>query len=132
MNKLQKKLLEKAKVTAKYSYSPYSKFRVGAAVLSDGKIFTGTNIENASYSLCICAERVAMANAISGGSKKIDGIAIACVDAKVKSNPGELMPCGACRQWLSELAKDAWIVILGHNKIFKIDDLLPNAFSLKK
>lgn len=130
MNRIQKKLLNMAITAAKYSYSPYSKFRVGAAVYSNGKVYTGTNIENASYSLSVCAERVAIANAISNGANNISGIAIACIDTKGKIHNKDLMPCGSCRQWISELAKDAWILIMGKKRIYSIRDLLPNAFSL--
>ena len=74
-------LCDAAKTVAADSYSPYSKFRVGAAVLCDGGIYSGVNIENASFGLGICAERSAIAAAISAGEAKIQAIAIACIDA---------------------------------------------------
>ena len=81
--KLYKKLVDMAKKAAENAYAPYSSFRVGAAVYTDsGVIFTGCNIENASYPSGICGEDVAIVKAISEGEKKIDVIAVACIDAK--------------------------------------------------
>lgn len=113
------------------SYSPYSHFRVGAAVLtSSGKVYRGANVENASYGLGTCAERVALANARVAGEEEIFAIAIACVDAKSDSPLGERMPCGACRQWIKELAPTATVLVSGVAGHFTIDDLLPDPFTL--
>jgi len=94
------KLIQEALKARELSYSPYSKFKVGAAILTkDDRIFYGANIENASYSLCICAERNALYNAYMNGYKREDIVAMALVaDTK---NP--VSPCGACRQVMSEL-----------------------------
>ena len=127
-----KNLLNKAKKAAKNSYSPYSKFKVGAAVLtSNGKIFTGTNIENRSYGATICAERVALSKAISEGNKNIEAICI------VGINTSEILPpCGICRQFITEFGNDI-DVIMANNildyKIVKIKDLAPydSLFELK-
>ena len=126
--------LAKAKEAATLSYSPYSKFRVGAAVYADGKIFKGTNIENASSNLGICAERVAMAHARMHGANKIEGIAIACIDAERDEDgnyiESQSLPCGACLQWLSELAPNAWVVTNFGEEAYSLKKLLPKPFAL--
>jgi cytidine deaminase len=113
------------------SYAPYSNFHVGAAALGrSGKVYRGANVENASYGLGTCAERVALANAKLAQEEVIIAIAIACVDAKQGTSLGERMPCGACRQWIKELAPQATIIVAGFPRTFTVEDLLPNAFSL--
>lgn len=129
---IAQRLLEEARQAARQAYAPYSKFRVGAAVLGgNGKIYTGVNVENASLGLGTCAERVALASAIADGERKIVAMAVACVDAPADSPPAQRMPCGACLQWIQELAPKAEIFILGENRSFRIRDLLPVAFSLR-
>ena len=122
-----KQLLEFAKQASEFSYSPYSKFKVGAAVLCENdKVFCGTNVENASYGLSVCAERIAVWTAIANGAKKIKAIAI-------YSKKGSVTPCGACRQVISEFSKTADIVYndkKGNIKLTKISELLPKAFSI--
>ncbi len=120
------KLIEAAKRAKNNSYSPYSNFRVGAALLSKtGKIFTGCNIENSSYSLTICAERTAIFKAISEGQRKFRAIAIS-------SDMKEIIPpCGACRQVLMDLASDIDVILCGSDKkpiIIKLSKLLPMPF----
>ena len=123
----QKKLLKEAKLVLKNSYSPYSHFRVGAAVLTeDGKIFTGVNIENASYGLTICAERVAIFKAISNGHTSFTDLAI------VSSTEKPTFPCGACRQVLSEFSPQIKIHLQGSEKVFRLIDLLPHAFDARQ
>ena len=120
-------LFEKAKDASKYSYSPYSKYPVGAAVLtSSGSIYQGTNVENASLGLTICAERVAIYNSIVNGQKDIVAVA-------VYAKNGDVSPCGACRQVISEFGKDTFIIYMneGKLKLQKIEELLP-AFFLKE
>ena len=109
------------------AYAPYSNFHVGAALLANNKIFTGCNIENASYSLTICAERVAAASAIIDGAKNFKEIAIA--------SDGEdfIVPCGACLQFLGEFAEDMKIILVnneGESKVTSLKELLPAPFSL--
>ena len=123
-----KALMDKAKEAAGKSYSPYSGFAVGSAVLADdGKIYTGANIENASYSLANCAERTALFNAVSGGVKRIAAVA-------VWTESGDVFPCGACRQVILELAPHADIIVNDREDgliILKVSDLLPFSFDLK-
>lgn len=126
------RLSDEAVSAADQAYAPYSKFHVGAAVLgSSGTIYRGANIENASYGLGICAERVALANARMAGELNIAAIAIACVSAAHDSPLNERVPCGACRQWIQELAPDAQIFIVGEEASYSIAQLLPHAFTLR-
>ncbi len=135
MNEEQTKLLQAAAQAALMAYAPYSRFRVGAAVLTPGGVFLGANIETASTNLGICAERAAIIHARMSGHNKIIGIAVCCIDIR----PGQdgaieeygSMPCGACRQWLAELAPEAWVVISTSTRVFALADLLPCAFQLQ-
>jgi len=125
-------LFEKAKEARKLSYSPYSNFAVGAVLLcKDGKIFNGTNIENSSYPLCMCAERNALYNAYLHGYRKDDFVSLTIV----ADTDEPCSPCGACRQVISELFPlDAQINMFNLNgdlKIATIHELLPFAFSDK-
>lgn len=118
-------LLQLAAEARKSAYAPYSKFQVGAALLSEnGEVFTGCNVENASYGLSNCAERTAVFKAVSEGVKQFTAIAIAV--------PGGGSPCGACRQVLNEF-NPGIIVYLGDEngqlvRETSIDALLPDAF----
>ena len=136
MNDVQKRLLASAQKAAARAYADYSQFHVGAAVLAGGKVFVGANIENASANLGLCAERVAIAHARMRSKAGIEGIAVFCADAARGKNGvaaiNETFPCGACRQWIAELAPDAWIVTNGSAKVYSIDDFLPQPFALTK
>jgi cytidine deaminase len=123
-------LLSLARDAAQRAHCPYSHFRVGAAVVAGGQIYVGVNIEIASYGLTLCAERSALAAAISVGASAITHIAVACIDAPVTASIGERMPCGACRQWLADLAPNTIIYVDGVERDFRIPDLLPYAFNL--
>ena len=123
-------LLNRAKRAARDAHCPYSGFRVGAAVLGAKGIYVGGNIENASFGLTLCAERVALAVALAAGDKRIRAIAVACIDASAKADLTERMPCGACRQWMLELAPDAEILIAGEDRTFRLQDLLPMPFCI--
>ncbi len=102
-------LFDTAMKASSASYSPYSKFRVGAALLcADGSVVTGTNVENRSFGLTICAERSALVSAVSQGKTQFVAIAIACPDAAYP-----VSPCGACRQVLSEFADQDMPVVFG-------------------
>ncbi len=123
----KQELTQAAQLAARQAYAPYSQFRVGAAVLGENKLYIGVNVENASYGLALCAERAALASAIAQGEKNIKAIAIACLDAKDVQG---MFPCGACRQWMAELAKNAEIIIVGSDRTFTLDELLPFSFEL--
>lgn len=130
--KLQDQLIKKAAEAAEKSYAPYSKFNVGAALLTAGKhhIITGCNVENASYGLTICAERTALAAAVSSGHRRFEAIAVAASGRK------PVVPCGACLQALAEFCKPDLIVLVATTarpakiKFFELRDLLPYVFQL--
>ncbi|MBX6313168.1 MAG: cytidine deaminase [Isosphaeraceae bacterium] len=123
-------LLQAARAASQAAYCPYSQFHVGAAVLAGGRIFTGANIENASYGLTICAERTAVFAAVLAGASRIEAVAVACVDAPAGSDPALLMPCGACRQVLAEFAGPETPVFVEGAGTFTLAELLPHAFRL--
>ena len=121
----QDRLCAEARKAAANAYAPYSKFRVGAALLcTDGTIITGVNVENRSYGLTVCAERAAICTAISSGFHKFSAMAIAGLDIE-----SPLPPCGACRQVLTEfLPADASIYFCGSNhqiRCTRLTELLP-------
>lgn len=123
-------IIEAAVAAREKAYAPYSNYPVGAAVLADsGRIYTGCNIENASYGLTICAERVALASAIAAGERTFLGLAIAGGDGTPS------MPCGACRQFIAEWAgEDLPISVVsaqGQRLDLTLGDLLPHAFTPK-
>ncbi|MHC4182515.1 MAG: cytidine deaminase [Planctomycetota bacterium] len=119
-------LINKAKNARDHSYSPYSRFKVGAALKTkNGMVFTGCNIENSSYGLSICAERDAIFKAMSAGERDLDTIAVVTDSDKLTT------PCGACRQVMWEFSKDMTIVVAnlkGKKKEFKITELLAHPF----
>lgn len=125
------KLIDAAIDAMNYSYSPYSHYKVGAAVLTDdGKTFFGTNIENSSYGLTVCAERTAVFKAVSEGCRDISAIAVVSQD-----DSDYACPCGACRQVLVEFNPNMDVVRIKTKNDFKIEkasDLLPSFFTLKK
>lgn len=119
-------LLESAREAMQFSYSPYSHVSVGAALLAaDGKVYTGCNVENASFGATLCAERTAVAKAISEGAKEFKAIAVI-------SNLRFITPCGICRQTLSEFAPDIEIVMEAENgyKVTRLKELLPEGFGM--
>ena len=120
-----KELIKKAMEAREKSYSPYSHFKVGAALkTTSGKVYAGTNVENASYGLTVCAERVAVYKAMSEGEREFEALA-------VFTEADELTPpCGACRQVLWEFSKNLIIVLANsrEEKILKLSDLLPLPF----
>ena len=123
-------LVHEARAAAERAYAPYSKFRVGAAVVAGGETYLGCNIENASYGLTVCAERVAMFAAVAAGQRRIERLAVSCSDAAPDLGDDGRMPCGACRQVMAELlAPDAEVLVDGVGG-FSLADLLPRAFHL--
>ena len=124
-----KRLIEKAKQARSFSQAKYSKFEVGAAILTtNGKIFTGCNVESTSYGLTICAERVALTKALSEGVIKFKAIAI------VGPDEDYCPPCGACRQLLFDYAPEIKVILPGKQKeeMVTIKELLPMAFEEKR
>jgi len=125
------KLMKQAQKAARNSYSPYSKFRVGAALeLADGHVVTGTNVENVSFGLTICAERSALVRAVAEYGPKIRIAAIAVANLNGKASP----PCGACRQMLAEFAlADAPVIFPGAKGVrtMTFSEILPSGSELK-
>lgn len=124
MSRADRELYERARAAASAAYAPYSGFAVGAAALArDGRVFTGANVENASYGLSLCAERAALAAAVSGGAGPgaIEALAVTAA------------PCGACRQWLAELEVERVLfpwqgTLVGRSPA----ELLPEIFRLER
>lgn len=124
-------LMRQAKLVAERSYSPYSEFKVGAALLlSDGRVVTGTNVENVSFGLTICAERSALVKAVSEFGPGIRIAAVAVANLNEAASP----PCGACRQMLAEFAApDATIVFPASagTRMMRFDEVLPLGFDMR-
>jgi cytidine deaminase len=122
-----KDLLALALMAREKAYAPYSGFKVGAAlVTAQDRVFTGCNIENSSYGLTICAERVALAKAVSEGEHEFSRILVA-------GGTEPTMPCGACLQFLREFAPDITVICAsakGETESYKLAELLPHAFRL--
>lgn len=125
----QERLIQIARESRERAYAPYSSFRVGAAVLAvDGEIFGGCNVENISYGLSICAERVAICNAVAAGQSTFRAIAVV-------SHQGAT-PCGACRQFIAEFGTGTQVLLVDADEphrieSFSIDTLLPRSFSFE-
>lgn len=128
MDAPKRALIRAAAAARRHAVAPYSKFKVGAALLTKGgEVVTGANVESASYGLTCCAERVALFAALSSGKRDFVALAV------VARAPGGPMPCGACRQLLAEYAPAAavWVAdsrALGTIRQFSVRDLLPEAF----
>lgn len=124
-------LVALAREAATRAYAPYSKFRVGATVLdSEGLTYTGANVENAAYPSSTCAEATAIAHAVSEGVRKIDAVAVACIDAP---STEAAYPCGRCRQIMSEFGVEEVHVTAGSGSkvvTHSLDELLPHSFRL--
>ena len=118
-------LLAFAREVQEKAYAPYSGFRVGAAVYANGEIFQGVNVENAAYGATMCAERSALAAAVSAGCTDLTGLAV------VGDSEGPVVPCGACLQFLSEFNPQMRIIMGSRSdavRIAMLDELLPEAF----
>jgi cytidine deaminase len=124
------RLLQAARDALKRAYAPYSNFRVGAAVLTEkGSLFTGCNVENASYGLTVCAERAAIVSAVAQeGAMRIKAIAV------VNDSRSDCPPCGACRQVIFEFGPDAIVIFQSHGGVeeMHISELLPESFARRK
>jgi cytidine deaminase len=118
-------LIAKAMEAREKAHAPYSHFAVGAALLAkSGRVYTGCNVENASYGLSICAERVAVFKAVSEGERDFEAIAVV-------TDKG-VTPCGACRQVLMEFGEDIQVIVAdetGGYRVFTLQELLPEAFN---
>jgi cytidine deaminase len=121
-------LIEEAREARERAYAPYSRFSVGAAVSTDAGVFPGCNVENASYGLSICAERVAAVTAVAAGARRFDAMALA------SSATSPTSPCGACRQFLYEFNPEMTIVsqgVGGARKQWRLSELLADGFGPK-
>ena len=127
------KLIDDAEKARKNAYAPYSKFSVGAALLTkNGKIYTGCNIENASFSPTNCAERTAFFKAVSEGEREFEAIAV--VGGKEGEASGFCTPCGVCRQVMLEFCEQDFKIVLKYTngeKIYLLSELIPAAFDAK-
>ena len=123
----EKELILRAKEAMTYAYAPYSKFQVGAALLAkDGRVFTGCNVENASYGATNCAERTAVFKAVSEGAREFSAIAIVASSGEYAS------PCGICRQVLAEFMPDGKVILDSDTRgmvTYTVRELLPAGFS---
>ncbi len=123
-------LVDRAIEARQNAYAPYSKFRVGAAVLTaSGTVFAGCNVENASYGLCLCAERTAICNSVAAGQQELVAVAVSAVPLA--------MPCGACRQFIHEFGKDITVICVNaddprQRSVRSIESLIPDCFSFEK
>lgn len=127
----QAELMQRARAARDRAYAPYSRFQVGAALLTrDGHVFEGCNVENSAYGLCNCAERTAVFSAVAAGYRPGDFEHLAVI----ADTEGPVSPCGACRQVLAELGGDTLVVTLaclhGEHIQTTVGELLPGAFRL--
>lgn len=126
-----KALMAEAQKARQKSYSPYSHFRVGAALLTkSGKIYTGCNIENAAYTPTVCAERTAIFKAVSEGERDFEALAI--IGGAEGETADFCAPCGVCRQVIAEFCDKNFKIVLGNEdnfKVYTLDGLLPFAFT---
>ena len=123
-----RELYEKALEAMPRAYAPFSRFKVGAALLTkDGEVFTGVNVENSSLGATICAERTAFVKAVSEGATEFEAIAVV-------SEEGEVWPCGICRQFMKEFCDDDFRIITGNDvdslSLYTMDEILPEGFKL--
>lgn len=122
-------LVAKARRAAANSYSPYSRFRVGAALVTgDGSVFGGANVENAAYPVSNCAEATAIHTAAAEGARRIPTVAVACIDA---DSLADAYPCGRCRQVMNEFGVETVLVSTaeGPYRVHALSELLPYGFS---
>lgn len=119
-------LVAAAEAAREQAYAPYSEFRVGAALLTgEGRVYTGANVENASYGLTVCAERIAVFKAVTSGERDFEMIALA------GSGQGYIYPCGACLQVLAEFAPSLKVIITDEkreHKEYNLNEMLPRHF----
>ena len=126
-----RELIETAAAQRRYSYAPYSEYRVGAALLcKDGRIFTGCNIENAAYGPTMCAERTAIFKAVSENVRDFEAISV--VGGRGETPSDYSVPCGVCRQVMAEFCRPSFRIIVAkdpeHYDLYTLEDLLPQSF----
>ena len=124
-------LIREARGVAERAYAPYSGFRVSAVVVDeDGNRYYGVNVENSSYGLTVCAERVAVFSAVAGGARRISKVVVYSLDSE-----RPVVPCGACLQVISEFGGDDTLIYMvsrdGYYEVAKLGELLPKRFSLR-
>ena len=129
--KLIRELIEMAADSRRYSYAPYSQYRVGAALLAgDGRVFTGCNIENAAYGPSMCAERTAIFKAVSENVRDFEAICVVGGKGDVPSDYS--VPCGVCRQVMAEFCDSSFRIIVAQDRerfnIYTLGELLPKSF----
>jgi cytidine deaminase len=126
MTAAQKRLLARARKARKHAHTPYSKFKVGAAVeTAAGRVYTGTNVENATYGLTVCAERVAILYAVAHGERRFKRVAVVADSDKLTG------PCGACRQIIWEFCGNAEVILgnlRGKAAVYRMRELFPLPF----
>jgi len=126
----EKRLIQRAREARRKAYAPYSKFKVGAAILTQkGKVYTGANVESASYGLTACAERVALYQAVVSGARKFKKIAV------VADGKEPVTPCGVCRQVLAEFGENLEVIcanLKGKVRRFRLKELLPHSFKQRR
>lgn len=129
---MYEELMRQARAVREHAYCPYSHFAVGAALLAkDGTVYTGCNVENSAYPMCMCAERNAFGKAIADGRTKGDFRAIAIAGAHAGESPdAPCYPCGACRQVMAELCDMEFRIVLT-DRMYQMCELLPFDFSLQ-
>jgi cytidine deaminase len=119
-------LVEAAREARERAYAPYSRFQVGAALLTaDGTVFTGCNVENRSFGLCICAERTAVARAVASGHREFRALAV------VTDTAPPAMPCGMCRETLAEFARELPVLcanLADERVVYRLEDIFPAPF----
>ena len=122
-------LCKRARAAANNAYAPYSRFQVGAAVLSDGgKIRPGCNVENVSFGATVCAERIAIGSAVVAGDNEIVAIVPYAISGSEAIRAEQVVPCGICLQWLNELAPRAEILRCRDGRRFVVTDLMREPF----
>lgn len=119
-----------ARDAAQNAYAPYSKFRVGTAVVGDsGRIFAGSNVENVSYPATVCAERIALGAAVTAGEKGFQLLVLTALSENIAIRAENVTPCGVCLQWLSELAPNCPIYVCDRDVWYTLRDLLRVPFT---
>jgi cytidine deaminase len=128
-----RELCDSAREAAKFAYAKYSNFRVGAAVFTPTAVYSGANVENASFGLSLCAERAAITKAVTSGDLRLTRLAVACIDADPSGGINLAMPCGACRQWFVEFSPELEVLVWTPSDdiySFTAKDLLSVPFTL--